>query len=467
MSDEPETNGRSHLLAHGSPLMASLAHGCFILEVYLKVEVEKLGNARVKLSIEIPAETVNEELERNYKTLRSQVAVPGFRKGRVPTSILKARFGDHIKAEVIQNLVPPAFEEALKSEQLLPIGSPKFNPPVSEMVVAQNQALAFEVEFDIKPDFELPAYDSLEINKSPANVSREEVEKHIRSLQEEHATYTPIEVDRPVAENDCVRIDWECLVDGELLPDAQKKDEDVELGKGRILPEIEVALMQMRVGETKSVAVNFDENHENPELAGKQTVFNVTVHAITEKQLPALDDEFAKDLEYENYQQMHGAIWNDMVERQKEVREQEQRREVVDRLIEKTPFDVPESVLNEYVERTTSDFLTRLKREGNGTEGIDVEQFKANLRTDAIRETKRLWLFEEIAEAENIHVSDDELDLEVRRIAERQNRDVERYRELLEAANRLEELRHAMRDEKVYDFLVQHARAKQSLIISG
>jgi trigger factor len=434
----------------------------------LKVEVEKLGNGRVRLRIEIPAEEVNEELERSYRALRSKVTVPGFRRGKVPSSILKARFAEHVKIEAVQNLVPPAYEQALRSEQLVPLSTPETNPPLTEMTVEEDQPLKFEVVVNVKPDFVLPAYEALEIDKSPANVSREEVNDFIQQLQEEHAVYTPLEVERPVQENDCVRIDWECLVDGEVIPDGRKEDVDVELGKGVVLPAIESALVGMRAGEIRRIEVDFDANHENPQLAGKHAIFNVTLHAITEKQLPALDDEFAKDLEYESYEKLHGELWSRLVEQKKTIRYQEQRDEIVQQLIEKIELEVPEAIIDPHVQRMTQDILQQLKREGKTPEEarIDIHALQTELHEGAIRRTKQAWIFDAIAERENIKVTDDELDIELRRMAERQNRDPQKYKELLEAANRLEGLRDALRDEKIFQFLIQNASAKRSLIIS-
>jgi len=327
----------------------------------LKVEVEKLGNSRVRLCIEISAEEVNEELARNSQALRTKVSVPGFRKGRVPTSILTARFADHIKSESIQNLVPPAYEQALISERLIPLGNLELSPPMNRMEISANKPLAFEATVDVKPDFILPEYEDLVIDKSPPNVPREEVDAYIRRLQEQHATYAPLEVDRPVQENDSVRIDWECLVDDKPITDGRREDVDVDIGKGAFPPKVEFELIGMRAGETKQVELDFEHDHENPELAGKHAVFNVTLRAITEKHLPLLDDEFAKDLEYENYDQLYGAIWNNLVEEQKAILYQRQREEILQQAIEKTPIEIPESIVDQHVQKNYSKYPATIK----------------------------------------------------------------------------------------------------------
>ena len=433
----------------------------------MKVEVEKLGNSQVRLSIEISAEEVTQELERNCQALRSKVSVPGFRKGRVPLSILKSRFAEHLKAEAIQNLVPPAYEQALISERLIPLGNLELSPPMHRMELKDGQPLVFEATLDVKPDFVLPEYEDLTIDKSPPNVPREEVEEYIQRLQEQFATYIPLEVDRPVEQSDSVRIDWECLVNGAPITDGSKQDADIDIGKGMLLPAVESEVIGMCVDETRQVEMDFDDDHENPELVGKHAVFNVTLRAITEKQLPSLDDEFAKDLEYENYEQLRGAIWNNLVEEQKAIHNHRQREDILQQLIEKTAIDIPESIVDQHVQQTVQNILQRLRQEGQTPEqaGIDMEKLPTELREDAIKQTKQAWMFDVIAERENIRVTDDELDIEIRRIAEQQNRDAQKYASLLRESNRLEEFRDTLRNDKVYRLLIQRASAKQSLII--
>lgn len=434
----------------------------------MKVEVERLGNSQVRLRVEISAEEVDQELEHNCQALRTKVSVPGFRKGKVPLSILKSRFAEHLKAEVIQNLVPPAYEQALISERLIPLGNLELSPPMNRMKLKEGQPLSFEATLDVKPDFVLPTYEDLVIDKSPPNVPREEVEEYIRRLQEQYATYIPLEADRPAQESDSVRIDWECLVNGTPITDGSKQDVDVDIGKGMLLPAVESEIIGMCADEIRQVEMDFDDNHENPELAGKQAVFNVTLRAITEKQLPSLDDEFAKDLEYENYDQLRGAIWNNLVEEQKALHNQRQREDILQQLIEKTAIEIPESIVDQHVQQTVQNILQRLRQEGQTPEqaGINMASLPTELREDAIKQTKQAWMFDVIAERENIRVTDDELDLEIRRIAEHQNRDPQKYASLLKANNRLEEFRDTLRNDKVYRLLIQRASAKQSLIIS-
>ena len=297
---------------------------------------------------------------------------------------------------------------------------------------------------------------------------REDVDTYITKLQERSATYEPLDIERPVEEKDCVRLDWECLLDGGRIDTESRQDIDVELGIGAIHERIEQTLLGMQIGGTESVDIEFPEEHSAPELAGKSAQYEITLHAITQKQLPALDDEFAKDLGYENYAQLHGVIWNNLVEEEKSLHVDKQKAELLAQLIEKTDVAIPDPLVDQYVQQTFQNVQRQLENEHKTPEeaGIDLDTLPFELRKDVIQQTKQSWIFETIAEKEGIFVSDDELESEIRRAAEQQNRDAQKYAALLKSSNRLEDFRGQLQHEKIYQFLIQRASAKQSLIIT-
>ncbi|MDE0300855.1 MAG: trigger factor [Candidatus Poribacteria bacterium] len=434
----------------------------------MNVALERLENGRVRLKIEIPVEAVNEELERNYRAIRTQVSVPGFRKGKVPIGMIKARFGDHINSEAIQNLVLPAYEEALSSELLLPLSNPEFSPPLNQLKVSAGTPLVFEATVDVKPSFNLPKYEDLVVDKTPANIPREQVDEYIQILQDQHATFNPIEEDRPVAEGDCVRVDVECFVDGTYLEEQSRQDADIELGKGNLDSEVESNIFGMRTSEIKEIEKEFDSDDSPSTLAGKHALYKVRLHAITEKQVPELDDEFSKDLGYEDYGQLFGVIWNNLVEEEKAISRIRQREEVAQQLMEKVDIKLPETLVDQYVDQNIRNFQQKLKQDNQTPEeaGVDMDSLPSQMRDDVIRQTKLSWIFDEIAKNEGIRVTDDELDLEIRRVAEQQNRDVQKYTSALKASNRLEEFRGQIRSEKIYRFLIDKSSAKESMIIT-
>lgn len=434
----------------------------------LKVQTERLDTTRVRLDIEVPSEDVNAALAETYETLRSQVSIPGFRKGRVPMTILKSRFPEYVSSEAVRYLIVPAYEDAIDREKLNPLSQPIFQPPLNELQVKENEPLAFSATVDIRPNIHLPNYDELETDKNPVDVPREDVDAYIARLQAQSATYEPLDIERPVEEKDCVRIDWECLLNGERIDPESRQDIDIELGVGAIHEKLEQALIGTQIGDTKSVDIEFPQEHSNPELAGKSARYEITLHAITQKYLPDLDDEFAKDLGYESYSQLYGLIWNNLVEEETSIHVDKQKAELLTQLIEKTDITIPEPLVDQYVQQTLQNLQRQLENEHRTPEeaGIDMETLPDELRKDVIQQTKQSWIFETIAEKEGIFVSDDELEYEIRRAAEQQNRDAQKYAALLKSSNRLEDFRGQLQHEKIYQLLIQRASAKQSLIIT-
>ena len=434
----------------------------------MKVQTQRLDATRVRLEIEVPAEDVNAALIEAYDTLRSQVSIPGFRKGRVPVAILKSRFPEYVSTEAVRYLIVPAYEDAVERENLNPLSQPIFEPPLNELQVNENQSLTFSATVDIRPNIHLPNYDALETDKNPVDVPREDVDTYITHLQAKSATYEPLDNERPVEANDCVRIDWECLLDGERIDPESRQDVDIELGVGAIHEKLEQALLGMQIGDIKSVDIEFPQNHNNSELAGKSARYKITLHAITQKQLPALDDEFAKDLGYESYSQLYGLVWNNLVEEETSKHVNRQKAELLTQLIEKTDITIPEPLVDQYVQQTLQNLQRQLETEHKTPEeaGLDMDTLPDELRSDVIRQTKQSWIFETIANKEGISVSDDELEYEIRRVAEQQNRDAQKYAALLKSSNRLEDFRGQLQHEKIYQFLIQRASAKQPLIIT-
>ena len=434
----------------------------------MKVQIERLDTTRVRLDIEIPVEDVNAALEETCESLRTQVSIPGFRRGRVPVAILKSRFPEYVNSEAVRYLVAPAYEDAIYNERLNPLTQPTFTPPLNELQVKENEPFTFSATVDIRPNIDLPAYDELVTDKNPVNVPREDVDSYITRLQAQSATYEPLDVERPVEEKDCVRIDWECLLDGKRVDAESRQDVDIELGIEAIHEKLEQALLGMEIGNTKVVDIEFPQEHSVTELAGKSAQYEITLHAITEKNLPPLDDEFAKDLGYETYSQLYGLIWNNLVEEETSLHVDKQKAELLTQLIEKIDITIPDPLVDQYVQQTLQNVKQQLANEHRNPEdaGINMDSLPDDLRRDVIQQTKQSWIFETIAEQEGIFVSDDELEHEIRRAAEQQNRDAQKYATLLKSSNRLEDFRGQLQHEKIYQFLINRASAKQSLIIT-
>lgn len=436
----------------------------------MNFEVKTLESGLKSFQIEIPVEEVNKGLDECYNALKKEVSIPGFRKGRAPIGILKRRFGDYIRGQIFRELIQPACEEAMESESVVPLGEIDFIPNLEDIEVEKGKPIRFEMVVPVKPEVDLPEYEELEIDKSSVNVTEEEVNEFMENLQERAAEYVPIEEDRTVREGDYVKFDWEYYEDGEFETDGE--DGIVEIPPEN--PEITEQqykfareLIGMQAGDEKEIELDFDEDYSDPNLAGKHVKYHVTLNEIDKRVLPELDDELAKEFEYESYDQMHGNIWNELVESQKAEQRQKQRQEVIDELIEKTDLDVPEQIVERQAKTIAESMKKELRREGNSSREINaqIESRQDEIRSQALRSVKQAWLFDEIARREDIEVTDEELEQQIRFMAQQQGRDPKKYEEMLKTTERLEGIRNSIRNEKVVSFLIENASAKPQIIV--
>ena len=435
----------------------------------MKVAVEKLDKGRVKLNIEIPAEEVKQELDQQYQKIRKSVAIPGFRKGKAPLNMVKARFSGYVQADVLQKLIPTAYDNAIRDEELTPLGEVDIQPPYDQLELVEDQGFTFSALVNVKPEILLPDYSDFQIDKSSVNVSKEDVDQRMKQLREIHTDYIPIEEERTVREGDCVNMSWQSFLDGEQ--GESEADADIDIGSSNIFPEIKEALIDMQPGEAKAVDIDTSQSQErqpDDPLEGREVHIEFTLNTITQKQLPELDDEFARDLDHENYDQFYATIWNEMVEEEKNEQYRRQQAEIRQQVVEKVEIEVPESLIERYVQESLTNIHAQLEQEGRTAEEaeIDLEEMPNQLHQSFVADTKSTWFFDEVSAREEIEMTDDELDIEIRRIAERQDRDPQKYASLLKASNRVEEFRRQMRDEKIYRYLIEHASEKESLIIT-
>jgi len=439
----------------------------------LKVDIEDVSSSKKILKIEIPVEDVNAEFEKAYDEIRKTILVPGFRKGKAPLGVLRARFGEYVKNDVVDKLVEPAFEEAVEDAELHVLRAPDatqdMSPSIDELTAEENEPLSFEVTVNVKPEIIIPDLEKLEVDKGDVNVTQEDVDKHIEALREERADFVPME-DRPLQNGDYATLSIKGTSDDEVLMDHNEQVFNVD--DNILIPGFAEHLIGMEPGDEKEFSITFPEadaaeeetdDVEAPEspipdnLAGKEIKFEVTLHKITEKHLPALDDDFAKDLEAENIDQLTATVWNQLVEFAKWQQREAQQSELVDQLLEKSQFEVPEFLVEEHVKVITS----YIEREGN-TLG---EEELAEHRLSALNTIKRIWLLDEIARSEEIAVEDAEVEAEVAQLARSRDRDPQKYMKLMEDAGRLDSVKEAIMNRKIFDVLIEKASEKRKLII--
>lgn len=427
----------------------------------MKVDIEDVSSCKKTLKIEIPPEDVNSEYKKAYDEIRKNVTVPGFRKGRTPEGVLRKRFKEHVRGEIIEKLVPPAFEKAVEDaelEILRPLEAKDIKPPLDEMSVDEDDSLSFEVSVDVKPEIELPDFPQLEVDKSEVNVTQEAVDEHLERLRENKAEYIPIE-ERPIQDGDYAKVDLIAKSGDEVLNEAE--EEILRVGGDSPIPELSEHVIGMNPGEEKDFTVTFPEDHKVQIFAGKEISFHIEIHSVNAKQLPDLDDDFAKDLGSDDLQHLKAKAWNDLIDFHKFQQRDKQKQELIDQLIEKSEFEVPDFLIANNVEA----MVRNMKYERNDEDFEASEEELAELHTMSLSMIRRMWILEEISKREDITASDEEVEAEVKRIAESQGRDPQKYMKLLEAVNRLDGIKTSIQEDKVFDLLIEQASPKRTLIV--
>lgn len=493
----------------------------------MKVNIQDAGSGKKIIRIEIPTEDVNAEFEKAYEEVRKNIEVPGFRKGRAPRNILKMRFGEYVKNEVIESLIPPAYEKAIEDSNLDIVGSPDIYPPIEqslfsvdaelqneldkeeipevlkqeflkhkielsdkaivtvsiagkkwmltdgrkryiisknngttyvqldELLAKENEPLIFEISVDVKPPIEIPDYSLLEIDKGDVNVTEDEVKEYIEYLRDQSAIYEPIE-DRPAQEGDNAVFSYSIVYEDivrwsrhDISIDIGKVDEETEF------EEVHQALIGMKPDEEKDITLKLPEGFSDPELAGKEVNFHISLKNIYNKQLPELNDDFAKERGAENLEQWTAKLWNDLVENRRREKRGNQEVELMDQLIEKTQIDVPESLVELH--------MRRLIEEVKGREFTEEEINSFKKISEMM--IKRDWIINEIIEQENITVDDLELDMAIQKIAAEKGKDPQKYKSQLEATKRINDVKYNLLKEKMFNLLIEKASAKKGLIV--
>lgn len=440
----------------------------------MNVDIQDVSPCKKTLKIEIPKEDVKTELDKIYEELRTEALVPGFRKGRAPQSILKMRFRDYVKGEAIEKILIPALEKAIENadlEILRQLDPEDIKPPIDEITVKEDEPLVFEITVDVKPKIELPDYSLLEVEKGDINVTKERVDDILKQLQEERATFVPVE-ERPVQNGDYVTVNIAASSGGEVIKELQ--EQVFEVREDTPFIGISEHLVGMKPNDEREFSISFPEDYrakdgtdwENVPLAGKEVSFRVTLQKITERRFPELDDDFAKDLGEDDVQHLTAGIWNQLVENARYEQREKVKDDLLKQLVDKAQFEVPEFFVEDRAKALMrSDKQAGSEQKSSASDTKTGEEELSNYRDIALNLIRGVWVFDEIVKREKLDVKDEEIDTRVRAMARRVGKDPLKYRKLLEDANRIESLKSVILENKVFDLLIEKASTKRTLIV--
>jgi trigger factor len=425
----------------------------------MSVKWEKLEENRGVLTVEVDSETVNNGLDQAFKKVVKQVSIPGFRKGKVPRPIFEKRFGvEALYQDALDFILPEAYAKAIEEAGIEPVDRPEIDVEQME----KGKELIFKATVTVKPEVKLGEYKGLEVEKMDTEVTDEDVENELKTIQQRYAELVVKE--EGTAENgDTVVIDFEGFVDGEAFEGGKAENYSLELGSGTFIPGFEDQLVGTKAGDEKDVEVTFPEEYHAAELAGKPAVFKVKVHEVKTKQLPELDDEFAKDVdeEVETLAELKEKIKNRLVESKKNEAEQTLRDTLVEKATENAEMNVPEVMIENEIDRMMNEFEQRLQMQGMNLElyfqfsGQDKEALRAQMKEDAEKRVRTSLTLEAIAKAENIEVTDAEVEEEVNKMAELYNMSADSIKKALGS---LDGLKADLQIRKAVEFLVENSK---------
>lgn len=425
---------------------------------------EKLEGNEGVLTVEVDAETVDKSLDSAFKKIVKQVQVPGFRKGKVPRAIFEKRFGvEALYQDAIDIMLPEAYANAVKEAGIEPVDRPEIDVEQIE----KGKSFIFTAKVTVKPKVKLGEYKGLEVEEFDTTVTDEDVENELKSMQERQAELV-VKEEGTAELGDTVVIDFEGFVDGEAFEGGKAESYSLELGSGQFIPGFEDQLVGVAAGESKDVEVTFPEEYHAAELAGKPAVFKTTVHEIKVKQLPELDDEFAKDVddEVETLEALKEKIKSRLEHDKEHQKEHYVQDTVVEKAVENAEIDLPPVMIENEIDRMMQEFEQRLQMQGMNLDlffqfsGKDREALREEMKEEAEQRVRGSLTLEAIAAAENLEATDEEVEAELQKMADMYNMTVENIKAAL---GNLDGIKADLRIKKAIDFLVENSKtvAKQ------
>ncbi|MCJ8500390.1 trigger factor [Desulfatitalea alkaliphila] len=424
----------------------------------MKVTVEDQSSVKKVLHIEVPADTVTSELDKAYKEVAKTAKIKGFRPGKAPRSVLERMFRKDVHADVSSKLIQEGFLAAVREKDLKIIGPPTVEPPE----LTPNSAYAFDAVVEVRPEIPEIAYKSLELTKSAYQVSDEEIDLQLKMVQRNMAKQDKVEEDRPLADGDVAVIDYEGFKDGNPH-EATRKTENfaVKLGDGRVVKDLEAGLVGMKVGDEKEIDVAFPEDYFSKELAGQKLQFKVRLNEIRQETLPPLDDELARSIgdRFESLDALKEKIRENLQSGYDKRIEQELNEQVFTQLLEKAPFEVPESMVESELEHILKDAERSFEQSNRSLEdaGLSREALAEKYRPVAEKQVRRHFILAKLVEQEQLTLDDEALEQGFRDMAASFGQPVEQVKAYYQQdPDSLEFFKHTLLEKKALKIIIDN-----------
>lgn len=419
------------------------------------------GNEGV-LTIEVDADKFNDALDQAFKKVVKDIQVPGFRKGKMPRGLFEKRFGvESLYQDAVDIILPTAYMEAVDETGIEPVDQPEID--IEQIEKGKN--LIFTAKVTVKPEVKLGDYKGLEVEEENTEVTDEDVAEELKRRQEQQAELV-VKEEGEIVDGDTAVIDFEGFLDGEAFEGGKGENHSLEIGSGSFIPGFEEQLIGKKAGEETEVNVTFPEEYHAEDLAGKDAVFKVKIHEVKQKELPELDDEFAKDLddEVETLDELKEKIKKQLTEQRETEADNKKRESLVEQASENAEVDIPEAMIETELDRMMQEFEQRLQMQGMNLEmytqfsGQDEDQLKEQMKEDAGKRVKTNLTLEAIAEAENVEVTEEDVEKELESMASLYNMELDQIKQAL--GGNTAALKEDLKFRKAIDVLVDNSKTK-------
>lgn len=426
----------------------------------MSVAVEKLEKNMAKLTIEVSAEELEKAIQGAYQKQKNRINIPGFRKGKAPRKMIEKMYGVGVFYEdAVNALIPEAYSKALDECEETIVSQPS----IAVTQLESGKPFIFTAEVALKPEVTLGEYKGLEVPKADLEVTEEEIAGELRKEQEENSRVLDVD-DRAVADGDKVTLDFEGFVDGEAFDGGKGTDYPLTIGSGSFIPGFEEQLVGANIGEEKEVNVTFPEDYQAAELAGKPAVFKCTVKKIEVKELPELDDEFAKDVsEFDTLEEYKADIKKNLEEKKADAAKRAKEDAAVDAAVANATMEIPDAMLDTQVNQMIDDFARRMQSQGLTMDqymqftGTTLASLQEQMKPQALKRIQTRLVLEKIAEAEAIEIADEKIDEEINKMAEMYKMEADKLKEMLGDAEK-EQMKKDMAVQEAVTILADAAK---------
>jgi trigger factor len=425
----------------------------------MQVKVENLEKNVVQLEIEVDAAIFNEGLDKSFKKNAGKFNIPGFRRGKAPRYMVEKFYGiEALYEDAINVVCPEAYEKAVEEDNISPVDKPE----IDIKQIGKGQNLIFTAKVTVKPEVELGEYKGVEVTKIDAIVTDEDVEKEIEKVQDKNARLITVE-DRGIQKDDTAIIDFEGAIDDQPFEGGSGKDYSLVIGSNTFIPGFEDQLIGATTGSDIDVNVDFPEDYNKAELAGKKALFKVKVNEIKIKELSKLDDEFAKDVsEFDTLEEYKNDIRQKLLDSAEHSAKHENEDNVIEKIVENAFVEIPHVMVEKRIDDLIYDFSMRLRYQGLELEkyleimGMSVETMREQFAKRAEQEVKTQLVIEKISKTENVDATDEEMDGEINKLAEEYKQKPEEFKQHMKADD-IEYIKSNLIARKTVDILVTSA----------